>query len=84
MAPLLSEMCLMVSRSLQLPKWPGCELCLIMIPPISPLFGGPVRGFSDVLEEAFRQHSDEPLPSKSRVVSNKMAFDEVSVLAGAT
>ncbi|CAM9331641.1 unnamed protein product [Hapterophycus canaliculatus] len=39
-------------------------------------------GITDVLEEAFRQHSDEPLPSKSHVISNKMAFDEDGNMTG--
>ncbi|CAB1098541.1 unnamed protein product [Ectocarpus sp. CCAP 1310/34] len=39
-------------------------------------------GIADVLEEAFRQHSAEPLPSTSRVISNRMAFDEDGNMTG--
>ncbi|CAM9138826.1 unnamed protein product [Scytosiphon promiscuus] len=39
-------------------------------------------GITDVLEEAVRQHSKAPLPSKSRVISNKMAFDEEGHMTG--
>eukprot|EP00903_Cladosiphon_okamuranus_P010506 g9937.t1 len=39
-------------------------------------------GIADVLEEAFRQHSEEPLPSTCRVISNRMAFDADGNMTG--
>ncbi|CAM9271226.1 unnamed protein product [Pylaiella littoralis] len=39
-------------------------------------------GIADVVEEAFRQHSEEPLPSTCSVISNRMAFDSDGAMTG--
>eukprot|EP00752_Nemacystus_decipiens_P010952 g9733.t1 len=39
-------------------------------------------GIADVLEEAFRQHSEEPLPSTCQVISNRMGFDADGNMTG--